>query len=249
MGNQIASLFEEAALCGGVRAQVRLAELAHTPTSLATTLEDRPEEVETLRRALRQVRLEFEDENAAAPPIDEQLIMGTVPGTHRVAAGCALVADRASYISDRALTAQRLTEAATRTLKTERAGVWLLDESKAVLHCLDLYEADRERHTSGQSLAVESAGPYFAAIESESILSAADARRDPRTACLTRHYLAPNGIQSMLDVPIWSSGELAGVLCAEHIGKLHRNWSVADQAFGLLITQVMGMNLSIDSLS
>ena len=62
MGNQIASLFEEAALCGGVRAQVRLAELAHTPTSLATALEDRPEELETLRHALRQVRLEFEDE-------------------------------------------------------------------------------------------------------------------------------------------------------------------------------------------
>ena len=43
-------------------------------------------------------------------------------------------------------------------------------------------------------------------------------RRDARTSCFSAVHLEPLGIGSMLDVPIWVQGTMAGVICHEHIG-------------------------------
>ena len=56
------------------------------------------------------------------------------------------------------------------------------------------------------------------------VIVATDAQSDPRTCEFTENYLGPFQITSMLDVPVWLDGKLAGVVCHEHIGPL-REWT------------------------
>ena len=48
--------------------------------------------------------------------------------------------------------------------------------------------------------------------------------KDPRTAELVGWYLAPLGIGSMMDAPVFAGGVLAGALCHEHVGP-PREWT------------------------
>jgi diguanylate cyclase (GGDEF)-like protein len=76
-------------------------------------------------------------------------------------------------------------------------------------------------------------------------LAASDARTDPRTSEFAPEYLVPNGIQAMLDVPIWLNGEFIGIVCHEHIGSL-REWSDEEQNFAASIADLV--SLTIDSI-
>jgi GAF domain-containing protein len=46
----------------------------------------------------------------------------------------------------------------------------------------------------------------------------------------------------MLDVPIWVGGELAGVICCEHLGST-RSWDADDERFGHLLSSFLGLAL------
>src|SRR5690606_25651312 len=54
--------------------------------------------------------------------------------------------------------------------------------------------------------------------ENDELVAATDAYADPATRGFAQHYLRPNGIGAMLDVPIRVGGALTGVLCHEHVG-------------------------------
>lgn len=157
-------------------------------------------------------------------------------------AGRALLAERKAFIHDQRLTARRVTEAATGTLRIARAGVWLLDSAKSKITCLDLFESATMNHSAGMDLFAKDFRSYFQAVATERILDADDAIRDPRTSCFADVYLRPLGIASMMDVPLWSRGVLRGVLCCEHVGRVPRKWSIADKNFGFMLTQIMGMH-------
>lgn len=249
MGTQMTTFFAEAAGIGGLRAKIRLAELTQTPTALAGVLPDLPDQHDSFRHALEQVRSEFEEfgeERSTIPPIDARLV-DTTPRHPHLEAAEFLVAERNAFISDRRLTAQRITEVGTSTLEIERAGLWFLDPTWTYLKCIDLYERSRGEHSSGAFLLGADFRPYFAAVASEGLLDARNARTDPRTRCLLDAYLAPLGITSILDVPLWSRSDLRGVLCLEHVGQSPRAWSLADLSFAILLTEVVGMHLELDA--
>ncbi len=123
-----------------------------------------------------------------------------------------------------------VTEIAARTLGVARASVWLYNEDRTAIHCVDLYELLEDRHSEGAELAAKDHPAYFRALSRERCIAAHDARRDPRTANFTEGYLAPLGITSMLDAPIWSRGEMVGVFCNEHVGPV-RQWTAPEQRF------------------
>jgi hypothetical protein len=241
VGAQIISFFEQAARAGGIRAKVRLAELTQTPTALASVIDDSDDKIVKFDRALAQVKREFAGAHAETPTIDQKLV-DAVPDKSLLKVGYALLAERQSFINDQQLTARRVTESATKTLQIERAGIWLLDDAKTKITCIDLYESAPRRHGSGTVLFARDFRSYFQAIETERILDAVDAVSDARTSCFAASYLKPLGISSMMDIPLWSRGRLKGVLCCEHVGRGFRAWTAADKNFGLLLTQVMGMH-------
>ncbi|MDX2229752.1 MAG: PAS domain-containing protein [Leptolyngbyaceae cyanobacterium bins.349] len=146
--------------------------------------------------------------------------------------------------------AQAIAEATAETLMVERVSIWLYNDTKTQLDCINLLEYDllqptRKQHKVAPPVVVEQFPTYFQAIETaEKPIAADDAQADPRTQEFTHAYLIPLDVQSMLDVPIRVSGQTLGVLCIEQVGKL-RYWTPEDENFARSIGDLV--TLSVES--
>jgi diguanylate cyclase (GGDEF)-like protein/PAS domain S-box-containing protein len=116
----------------------------------------------------------------------------------------------------------QLTEASSQALGVARASVWRFNEDGSELLCLDLFEAAPHQHSRDAVLHAVDTPHYFEALRQERVISADEARSDPRTAEFAPHYLVDHGITSMLDAPIFLGGALVGVVCHEHVGGSRR---------------------------
>ncbi|WP_375506910.1 ATP-binding protein [uncultured Nostoc sp.] len=123
-----------------------------------------------------------------------------------------------------------ITEAAARTLLVKRVGVWLYNQERSKIECIDLYDVSTKEHSFGNSLSEKSYPAYFQALEEERTIAADDAINDIRTQELSESYLSLWGITSLLDAPIWLEGRLIGVVCHEHIGE-NRKWTLEEETF------------------
>ena len=106
-----------------------------------------------------------------------------------------------------------ITENGARTLGVNSASVWLFDEDRATLRCLDRYDADSGRHLHGIDLTAGHYPDYFAALNTDRAVPVSDAHTDPRTSSLRDDYLVPWKVGALLDSPVRLSGGLIGVLC------------------------------------
>jgi len=122
------------------------------------------------------------------------------------------------------------TSIGARTLGVQRCSVWLYNDDKSAIKCVDLYDAGSGEHTSGTVLKARDFPHYFDALHKERIIDAGDAYTNNYTYEFSDVYLRPLGISSMLDAPIWLAGQSIGVLCSEHVGT-HRNWEVDEKNF------------------
>ncbi|MFP4474931.1 MAG: PAS domain S-box protein [Desulfatibacillaceae bacterium] len=131
-----------------------------------------------------------------------------------------------------------ITEQAAAAMDVRRVGIWLFSNDGKRLVCTNLYDRETGTHTDGMSLPVREYPSYFKAVSAGRALDARDALRDPRTAELVESYLKPLGVTSMLDAAIRVSGDIMGVICAEHVGPA-RDWHDDEVAFaGELADQV-----------
>ena len=131
-----------------------------------------------------------------------------------------------------------ITENGARTLGVNSASVWLFDEDRATLRCLDRYDADSDRHRHGIDLTARNYPEYFAALNTDRAVPVFDAHTDPRTRSLRDDYLVPWNVGALLDSPVRLSGELIGVLCLEQQAR-GRTWEPDEIAFtGGLADQV-----------
>lgn len=137
-----------------------------------------------------------------------------------------------------------ITETAARALKVARAAVWLLDEDATAMTCVDLYEADAHRHTSGTVLRAFDYPVYFAALLEEETIAADDAHRDIRTAEFSASYLGPLGITGLLDAPIRTGLRLVGVLCHEHMGAA-RAWTAGERKDAAFLASLASLTLEL----
>jgi PAS domain S-box-containing protein len=134
-----------------------------------------------------------------------------------------LATRRAIVKGELEVAAEIITESSADAMDVERVGVWLLNDDRTELQCLDLFEKTSRRHTKGQILRAADYPRYFEAFVSSRTIDAHDARSDSRTEEFRDVYLVPNGITSMLDAAIRVSGALVGVVCYEHVG-VARTW-------------------------
>ena len=125
---------------------------------------------------------------------------------------------------------KEITETTARTLLVQRVGVWLYNQERSKIECIDLYDVSTKEHSFGNSLSQKNYPAYFQALEEERTIAANDARNDPRTKELSESYLSVLGITSLLDAPIWLEGRLVGVVCHEHIGE-GRQWTLEEETF------------------
>ena len=123
-----------------------------------------------------------------------------------------------------------ITERAARTLRSSRANIWLFNEERTAIHCVDNYELRTQVHSDGFILERSLYPKYFAALQEERVIMANDASSDTRTSEFAVSYLVDNNIHSMLDAPIRQDGQAVGVLCIEQCGE-GRAWTDEEAAF------------------
>jgi len=138
-----------------------------------------------------------------------------------------------------------ITETAASALAVARASVWLLDPERDELTCVDLYEAEARRHSSGVVLRSSEYPAYFAALATEETIAAHDACMDERTAEFAPRYLTPLGIGAMLDAPIRTGLRLVGVLCHEHVGGV-RVWTAAEQKDAAFLGSLASLTFELE---
>jgi GAF domain-containing protein len=154
-----------------------------------------------------------------------------------------LVFDDAINSGDIQAAVGRLAEEVSEAIQVERVGVWLLSEDGEEMHCIEQYDASKEKHTKGFIQITKNYPRYWKAIRTESRINADDAQKDPRTSEFNEDYLIPQGISSMLDIGIQVEGELVGVMCLEHTGE-KRTWFSDEQAFASTAATLVAQTLT-----
>lgn len=133
-----------------------------------------------------------------------------------------------------------ITRVAAESLHADRTSIWFFSADRSSIRCADLYQREADRHSDGMQLSADDYPRYFRELETERIVAADDARQDPRTAEFSDGYLVPLGITSMLDVPIRCEGNMAGVICHEHIGPM-RHWTLEEQHFATSLANTVAL--------
>ena len=128
--------------------------------------------------------------------------------------------------------------AVSETLGVARVSVWEFQNNRTAIRTVALFDARTSQITEGAVLKAADFPNYFRAIEGTDVVDADDALKDPRTSEYTDVYLKPNGITSMLDVPVGGDGGRWGILCHEHVGPARR-WTGDERAFALAIANLI----------
>ena len=136
---------------------------------------------------------------------------------------------------------REITEASSRSLDVARVGIWFYTPERDAIRCADLFDRRSRTHSAGAELRDITYPVYFRSIESERVITAHDANIDPRTAGFADYHLSC-GITSIIDAPIRRRGQVAGVVCHEHVGA-PRTWSPEDENFACAIADVVSLAL------
>lgn len=126
-------------------------------------------------------------------------------------------------------------------LGARRVGVWLFDDTRRHLECLQLVDFEVGREEAGQRIDAATYPAYFAALEEERVIAAGEARRDARTRELTASYLEPFGLEALLDAPVRVFGRAAGVVCHEFARE--RDFGTDQQTFAATIADFVALAL------
>lgn len=243
MGERSQAFFEEANQLAGLFGKIRLASLARITSTEAATGEDRDEVLTRLETALGKLRAELK----SPEPSGEAAVKSPAPGgrearvlRRHMQTYLDLMTQRALFLGNVSETVRRVNEAAATTLDVARVSVWWLSADRSKITCADLFERDGAKHSAGVELFAKDFAPYFKALASERTIAAHDAHTDPRTSCFSKSYLTPLGINSMLDVPVWSRRRMTGVICHEHVGP-KRNWDSDEETFAYLMANFVAL--------
>ena len=126
-------------------------------------------------------------------------------------------------------TLDKITTAITRQLGISRAGIWQYNSSEKKLICAKVYNQSTGSFESGQELSARLYAGYFEAITSEDTINAKDVLTHPATREMGEHFRS-HGIHSLLQVPYFSEGKIAGVIACEQQYD-QKDWTEEDVEF------------------
>jgi len=127
-------------------------------------------------------------------------------------------------------------------LAVERVSYWHYCAGTRTIGCDAGYVASLRSFEHGAAMTERELPEYFRAIREQRVLDMSDVQTDPR-CCSLRDYCSARGVASMLDVPVWSEGELRGVLCHEHVGP-KRLWTGRELDFATSVSQIVSSALA-----
>jgi PAS domain S-box-containing protein len=132
--------------------------------------------------------------------------------------------------------------AASRAANVARCGIWLFNQVRSRIRCLDLYDLRTGEHTGGQEVKIAEHPGHLFALLPLPLIAAPDAARDPRTREFNNRYFAPLGVTSWLAAAMRVRGERMGVVCLEHVGA-PRPWVGEEEIFVTTLANVVALVL------
>ena len=125
---------------------------------------------------------------------------------------------------------EKITSSISRQLNISRCSIWMYKTKENKMKCEKLYQQGKSTFESGLELSGRDYPGYFEAVSSEEIIIAKDAHIHVATREFSEGYLRPLKIESMLDVPFFNEGKIAGIICCEHQHN-QKDWTDEDVEF------------------
>jgi PAS domain S-box-containing protein len=147
--------------------------------------------------------------------------------------------------SNRRVALETILAADAKTLRVERVSYWAIVAHGSAIACQASYLLSRnapDEEFVGRRLNASDYPVYFSAVLANRPVAANRAQTDPKTREFTESYLKPNGITSMLDVPVWLQGKVVGVICHVHVGT-PRNWTAEEIDFASSVAAMVSIAL------
>lgn len=140
---------------------------------------------------------------------------------------------------------REITKISAETLDVERVSIWLFNQDKTQLECMDLYLKSKNLHTVTKSLQLKELPVYFTYLSQHRVIAANDIMQHPSTVEFTKGYAKENGIGAMLDGTIWLNNEVIGATCHEHVGGI-REWTLDEQSFVGSVADLARLTIETD---
>ncbi len=141
-----------------------------------------------------------------------------------------IATDEAVAAGDVSRAARSISVVAAETIDVARLSVWMFNDDRTTLGCIDLFERAGRTHSAGIVLRAADIPSYVKALEADRVVDSRDVRADPRTAELAREYLPANSVTALLGAPIRVAGDVVGAVCAGHTAG-SRAWTMDESTF------------------
>lgn len=129
-------------------------------------------------------------------------------------------------------------------LNVTRTSLWqFIDADSTTLRCKFLYDARTPYHNPESVELTQARYPtYLEAVRQRRALAVEDALSDPLLIEFRDEYLPATGVRALLDVPVFSRGQLWGVVCFEDAVR-PRIWHAEEQSFASSCVDLLVLSL------
>ncbi|MES2864647.1 MAG: PAS domain S-box protein [Bacteroidota bacterium] len=135
---------------------------------------------------------------------------------------------------------EHITKEAAIGLRIDRVSLWYNYDD--YIELCNIYVHHENKHYSDLVLYKKDLPIYFNIIESQPILLASDAQNDMQTIEFTEEYFKLYDIKSLLDFPLYLSGELVAITCFEATKEI-KVWSEEEVNFARTVSDIITLAL------
>ncbi len=142
------------------------------------------------------------------------------------------------YRSSRHRALEILASKCVEVMNVQRVGIWFYTIDKEAIFEEMTYIVG-ESPTQGTILKKADLPVYFKHISEERVVASGDTFTSPATVELIENYMKPYNVRALLDSPIFSDGEMIGIVCIEQKEKA-REWDIQDKNFAASFSDFIG---------
>ncbi|WP_408098858.1 PAS domain-containing protein [Peredibacter sp. HCB2-198] len=142
------------------------------------------------------------------------------------------------YRSSRYRALEIICKKISEVMDVQRIGIWFYTIDKEAMY-EEMTFVVGGIPTQGSILKRSELPIYFEHLRAERVVISNDTFVDEATSEMVDTYMRPLNVRALMDAPIFSDGEMIGILCCEYIGK-PREWDIQDKNFAASSSDFIG---------
>lgn len=140
---------------------------------------------------------------------------------------------------------QVINEIAASAFATDRASIWLYDDTGNYLECIDQYDKVSNEHSKGEKINVKKHSAYFQTLDEVRTISSENVRLEALPEKFIDSYLKNQRITSLINAPVRYEGNTVGVLFLENINST-REWETDELNFAGSVADLISIVLDAE---